>query len=211
MKRFFCLLLTVLLCAGCQALAEPEWRISEPVSAEDLPVALQAGLLEEYPEAESIEVLAWQSPQEPLSLNVREPSGPYAELTTAVKQAGVPLTYFEITSMAKGTTDTMTEPCTQTVDASVTFTAGDARAELPTAAQLGINDSLTVNFLFQGQLSGPSEESESNSRTYWVCVYGDRGTWSARKEQDPAGDPTKEGTWESPAGWVVYAVDQLIQ
>lgn len=57
--------------------------------------------------------------------------------------------------MSKGTTDTMAEPYTQTVDACIALAAGDTGA-VPTAAQLGVNGSLMVNFLHHGQLSGPA-------------------------------------------------------
>lgn len=207
MKRFLCFVLVMLMCLGGQALATPQWQNAEPVKAEDLPEGVRDGLLEMNPNANTLTLLVWQPLEEQQTQHVPEPSKDYATITTTVTQEQVPLACFEITSMSKGTTDTMAEPYTQTVDACIALAAGDTGA-VPTAAQLGVNGSLVVNFLHHGQLSGPAEESESNSRTYWICVYGDRGTWSA---EQGATDAPVEGAWESPAGWVAYAVDQLIQ
>ena len=184
MKRFLCFVLVMLMCLGGQALATPQWQNAEPVKAEDLPEGVREGLLEMNPNANTLTLLVWQPLEEQQTQHVPEPSKDYATITTTVTQEQVPLACFEITSMSKGTTDTMAEPYTQTVDACIALAAGDTGA-VPTAAQ-----------------------SESNSRTYWICVYGDRGTWSA---EQGATDAPVEGTWESPAGWVAYAVDQLIQ
>lgn len=208
MKRFLCFALVMLMCLGGQALAVPQWQNAEPVKVEDLPKGVEKGLLEMNPNANTLTLLVWQPLEETLNKHVPEASKDYAAITTIVTQEQVPLACFEITSMSKGTTDTMTEPYQQTVDAYIALAAGDTGAVLPTAAQLGLNASLEVKFLHHGQLSGPAEESESNSRTYWICVYGDRGTWSAERS---AGDDPVEGTWESPTGWVAYTVDQLIQ
>ena len=114
------------------------------------------------PNANTLTLLVWQPLEEQQTQHVPEPSKDYATITTTVTQKQVPLACFEITSMSKGTTDTMAEPYTKTVDACIALAAGDTGA-VPTAAQLGVNDSLVVNFLHHGQLSGPAEESDSNS------------------------------------------------
>lgn len=90
----------------------------------------------------------------------------------------------------------------------------DTDAELPAAVTLGLDTtrSLTVEISLSQTFNGPPEDSEYNSRSFYIAYYGDIGGWSCTATRSfPASTVQMAGQFIEPTEYAEYSVDKTIK
>lgn len=194
---------------------------SEPVvifsgTGNQVPAQVLEQLLQENADAVAIQITKW-TPSVSNGVSTYDFIGPpvwyYISLTKSVTQRATTLDDRYIISCAKGVTKTLTTTFSHTVHSEISFSGsiGGEGYPLATTTELGIDGSNTVTIATTVQYTGPSEDSEANSREFRVRWYGDIGTWSGVLKY-VASDETVvvTGNWIGVVGAVEYSIDRFI-
>lgn len=232
MKHFalVCLLLCTLLLTAAHA--EPIITIED--DAAGVPDAVVDQIIADYPEAEAIVVLKWLTapfPQEladqiasehPDAVNIvvtgwQTPDSAKSVHSTIYYQnaartttAGpVALEDQFLCTRAKGSFGPLASPFEYTLYSELTQTPQNE--PLLVCAELGMMEYIRLSIPADKLFAGPDENAPQNSREYRVRWYGSTGQWTALfTPTDGAPEPVS-GTWAEVEGYVVYAVDRMIQ
>lgn len=116
-----------------------------------------------------------------------------------------------IISVARGAETKLSSTYSASVStsASGSVTSGDDKsAPVPSAYTLGLNLSASVSCTISTErtFKGPSEDSEYNSRSFYVAYYGDIATRTF-----PASTVQMGGTFIEPVRYAEYSIDEKIK
>lgn len=122
-----------------------------------------------------------------------------------------------IISVARGAETKLSSTYSASVStsASGSVTSGDDKsAPVPSAYTLGLNLSASVSCTISTErtFKGPSEDSEYNSRSFYVAYFGDIGTWTCTATRTfPASTVQMGGTFIEPVRYAEYSIDEKIK
>lgn len=214
---FFAILLTVFTFA----LAEDAPTVIVDAPAQNIPDSVIADIVAAHPDAESIHIYAYgQTDHSATANNAVAPQGlftySYSNITKHCAQHHGRFRTDFIISVARGSETTLSTEYSTTVGVGVSgsVTSGtDSSAPMPTSGTLGLNTSCSVTCKISTSRTfrGPSDDSEYNSRSFYVAYYGDIGGWSCTATRSiPASTVQMSGRYVEPTEYAEYSVDNKI-
>lgn len=80
------------------------------------------------------------------------------------------------------------------------------------SASVSTSASVSCTISTERTFKGPSEDSEYNSRSFYVAYYGDIGTWTCTATRTfPASTVQMGGTFIEPVRYAEYSIDEKIK